>query len=104
MGGVLLELLDQQQSLEKVTQIFRLLGDSKRMSILLYLMKDRELSVTQLMKMTSMEQSALSHQLRVLKDNHLVTSKAVGKNRIYQLKDQHVYEIIKQIIEHVNET
>ncbi len=95
--------INPQQSLEKVSRIFKLLGDQKRMSILIYLMQEDQLSVSELMEKTAMEQSALSHQLRVLKDAHLVTSSVMGKNRIYQLKDQHVFEIINQIMEHVNE-
>ncbi len=98
-----MKAMNPQQSLEKISQIFKLLGDRNRLSILIYLMEESELSVTELMEMTSMEQSALSHQLRVLKDAHLVMSSPLGKNRIYRLQDQHVYEIIKQIMEHVNE-
>lgn len=95
--------IDQKQSLEKISQVFKLLGDQRRMSILIYLKEENELSVTELMEKLAMEQSALSHQLRLLKDAHLVTSSVLGKNRIYRLKDHHVYEIINQIMEHVNE-
>ena len=73
------------------------------MSILLHLKERKELSVSELMELLQMEQSALSHQLRILKDASLVSSSVKGKNRIYRLKEQHIYEIIQQIVEHVNE-
>lgn len=95
--------INPHDSLDKVSHIFRLLGDKRRMSILIHLKEQKELTVTELMEILSMEQSALSHQLRILKDASLVDSKAMGKNRVYTLKDQHIYEIIQQIVDHVNE-
>lgn len=92
-----------QESILKASRIFKLLGDQTRMSILIYLKTEKELSVTELMERLSMEQSALSHQLRVLKDAQLVKSSVQGKNRIYRLDDDHVYEIISQVMAHVNE-
>lgn len=92
-----------QESVEKASRIFKLLGDQARLNILIHLKENKELSVSDLMEKLPMEQSALSHQLRVLKDAHLVASTVQGKNRIYRLEDFHVYEIINQIIEHVNE-
>ena len=95
--------INPNDSLDKVSHIFKLLGDQRRMSILIHLKEQKELNVSELMDILSMEQSALSHQLRILKDANLVSSSVMGKNRVYSLKDQHIYEIIKQIVEHVNE-
>lgn len=102
-GDVILNSLTHHESLEKVSHIFKLLGDQRRMSILIHLKERKELSVSELMELLQMEQSALSHQLRILKDASLVSFSVKGKNRIYRLKDQHIYEIIQQIVEHVNE-
>lgn len=95
--------LSHDDALKKVSQIFKLLGDQRRVNILIHLKEKDELNVSELMDILSMEQSALSHQLRILKDADLVCSSTQGKNRIYRLKDQHIYEIIKQIVDHVNE-
>ena len=50
-----------------------------------------------------MQQSAISHQLKILKSNDLVTSRREGKTIIYSLSDDHVYQIIAQGFEHILE-
>lgn len=50
-----------------------------------------------------MEQSAISHQLRILKDSRLVQSTRAGKSMIYQLDDEHIFDILEQVKTHINE-
>ena len=86
----------------KVSTLFKVLSDPTRIKII-YLLKDNELSVNEIKDNLNMTQSAISHQLRVLKDTNLVRYERSGKNVIYKLADNHVYEIFNQAIEHVCE-
>ena len=86
----------------KVSTLFKVLSDPTRIKII-YLLKDSNLSVNEIKDILNMTQSAVSHQLRVLKDTNLVKCERSGKNVIYGLADNHVYEIFNQAIEHVCE-
>lgn len=86
----------------KVSTLFKVLSDPTRIKII-YLLKDSNLSVNEIKDILNMTQSAVSHQLRVLKDTNLVKYERAGKNVIYSLADNHVYEIFNQAIEHVCE-
>jgi len=86
----------------KVSTLFKVLSDPTRIKII-YLLKDSNLSVNEIKDILNMTQSAVSHQLRVLKDTNLVKYERSGKNVIYKLADNHVYEIFNQAIEHVCE-
>lgn len=88
--------------IEESARILKVLGDRTRMSILMTL-KYKESSVGSLAEKLNMEQSALSHQLKILKDVNLVRSRTKGKRRIYSLTDHHVHEIIQQLILHLQE-
>src|SRR5690554_1015667 len=85
-----------------VSNLFKVLSDPTRIKII-YLLKDNTLSVNEIKDRLNMTQSAISHQLRVLKDINLVKYERSGKNIIYSLSDNHVYEIFNQAIEHVCE-
>lgn len=85
-----------------VSNLFKVLSDQTRIKII-YLLKDNTLSVNEIKDRLNMTQSAISHQLRVLKDTNLVKYERSGKNIIYSLSDNHVYEIFNQAIEHVCE-
>jgi len=85
-----------------VSNLFKVLSDPTRIKII-YLLKDNTLSVNEIKDRLNMTQSAISHQLRVLKDTNLVKYERSGKNIIYSLSDNHVYEIFNQAIEHVCE-
>lgn len=86
----------------KVSDLFKVLQDLTRIDIL-YILKERKLTVTEIKDKLNMSQSAISHQLRVLKDVNLVKAERVGKNVFYTLADNHVYEIFNQAIDHVKE-
>lgn len=91
---------NQNIKVEKVSQLFKVLSDPTRLNILLYL-KDGEKNVTSISQSVHMEQSAVSHQLRLLRENHVVKSRREGKTILYSLDDFHVLDILEQTIKHV---
>ncbi|CCV64595.1 Transcriptional regulator, ArsR [Alteracholeplasma palmae J233] len=86
----------------KVSQFFKAIADPTRIKIL-FALKNGPLSVNELTSVMVMTQSAVSHQLRVLKDSNLVINKKIGKEVYYRLADDHVHVIFNQAIEHVGE-
>lgn len=91
-----------QGTIERITDLFKVLSDTTRVSILA-LLKDQELSVTEIAEALGMEQSAVSHQLAILKNARLVTFRREKRSKYYRPDDSHIYEIIQQVIDHVNE-
>ncbi|MCI2930710.1 ArsR/SmtB family transcription factor [Staphylococcus haemolyticus] len=89
-------------SIQEVSKIFKMISDPTRLSILFLLQKE-ELSVGVIAQSLSMEQSAISHQLKTLKTSRLVKSKRVGKNMIYNLDDLHIFSILEQVSTHIGE-
>ena len=89
-------------TLNNVAELFKVFGDSTRIQILSVL-SVHDLCVCDIVKLLGMSQSAVSHQLRVLKDAHLVTYKRKGKTISYSLADDHVRSIFAQAAEHVSE-
>lgn len=87
---------------KKVTKLFKAVADQTRLKII-YLLKDSELSVTKIVEALKMTQSAISHQLRILRDVNLVVNSKKGKEVYYKLADDHVYTIINQAVDHVME-
>lgn len=82
--------------------LFKLFGDTTRIKIL-YSLFESELCVCAIAELLKMEQSAISHQLKILKDAKLVGSRRSGRNTIYYLADDHVRSIIYQGFEHLTE-
>ncbi|MBS7262295.1 MAG: helix-turn-helix transcriptional regulator [Eubacteriales bacterium] len=82
--------------------LFQVFGDSTRIRILFSLF-EKELCVCAISELLGMTQSAISHQLKVLKDNRLVGNRRDGKTMIYFLADDHVRSIIEQGFEHLTE-
>ncbi|NTU94071.1 MAG: helix-turn-helix transcriptional regulator [Chlorobiaceae bacterium] len=85
-----------------LAQLFKVLGDHTRMRILNALYRS-ELCVCDLTSILGMNQSAVSHQLRVLRDAKIVRSRKQGKNVLYSLDDSHIAELIRIGFEHVQE-
>ena len=85
-----------------LADLFKIFGDSTRIRILFALF-DEEINVGGLAKRLSMTQSAVSHQLRILKSSHLVDSRRDGKSIYYYLADDHVRTIIAQGADHILE-
>lgn len=82
--------------------MFRVLGDANRLRIL-YVLEQSEMNVSTLAKNLDIEQSALSHQLRSLRDARLVKSRINGRQRMYSLDDEHVRVLLNDVLEHVSE-
>ncbi len=91
-----------EETLYDLAELFKVFGDSTRIRILCALFDD-EKNVGDIADELGMTQSAISHQLRILKANHLVRSRREGKSVIYALDDDHVRTIIGQGLEHVEE-
>ncbi len=92
----------KDEEIYDLSDFFKILGDSTRLKILWALDKN-ELTVTQLCDILKMNKSAISHQLRTLKDNKIVNYRKVGKNVIYELDDLHISTIIETAQIHLKE-
>lgn len=90
------------QEVKNVADVFRIFGDPTRVRILGLLMEG-EFSVTDITQRLDMTQSAVSHQLRILRDARLVRSRRDGKQIFYALDDDHVRTILFMGLEHVRE-
>ena len=90
---------DQRISMSKLFKVF---GDSTRINILSAL-NCHEMCVCDLAVLFNMTKSAISHQLKVLRDNNLVKFEKKGKHAYYSLADDHVKEILDVALEHINE-
>lgn len=86
----------------KVSDVFKVFGDNTRIRIL-WALFDKELCVFDISEALGMTQSAISHQLRTLKQARLVKAKRVGKNTFYSIDDDHVKRIIEQVLIHLDE-
>ena len=91
-----------EDDLYTLADLFKVFGDSTRIKIL-FVLFESELCVCDLSEKLSMTQSAVSHQLKILKQNKLVKSRRDGKSIIYSLADEHVVSIISQGLEHIEE-
>ncbi len=96
------EGLPETERLMELSDLFKLFGDSTRMKIL-YSLFEAELCVCAIGELLSMSPSAISHQLKVLKDANLVANRREGKTIYYFLADNHVRTIIGEGLEHISE-
>lgn len=94
--------LPGEDTLYDLTELFRIFGDSTRVRIL-YVLFESEMCVCDIAALLGLTQSAVSHQLRALKNVRLVKSRREGKTVFYSLADDHVKTIIDQGLEHVRE-
>ena len=94
--------LPGEDTLYDLTELFRIFGDSTRVRIL-YVLFEAEMCVCDIAALLGLTQSAVSHQLRALKNVRLVKSRREGKTVFYSLADDHVKTIIDQGLEHVRE-
>jgi len=93
--------LPSDKILLELSDFYKVFGDYSRIRILFALL-DCELSVNELADTLEMSQSAVSHQLRILRQNKLVKMRKSGKNSLYSLGDEHVYKILTQGLEHLS--
>ena len=86
----------------ELADLFKVFGDSTRLRIMV-LISDAELHVNEIAEALNMEQSTISHQLRVLRQNKLVRVRRDGKQMYYSLDDDHVKRIIEMGMDHILE-
>ena len=94
--------MPQEEKLYDLSELFKVFGDSTRIRIL-FVLFEAEVCVCDLAEALGMTQSAVSHQLRILKQSKLVKSRREGKSIFYSLADGHVRTIINQGLEHIEE-
>ena len=94
--------MPEESTLGALAELFKVFGDTTRIKIL-YALFESEMCVCAITELLGMTQSAISHQLAVLKKNALVSSRREGKTVVYSLADDHVRLIIGQGFDHVTE-
>ena len=97
-----LSQMPSDEHLYDLAELFKVFGDSTRIKIL-YALFESELCVCDIAQLLGLTQSAISHQLRVLKNTRLVKPRRDGKTVFYSLADDHVRRIIAQGMEHIEE-
>ena len=90
--------LDEERS-GRICDVFRMLSEPSRLKIVVALLGG-ELCVYHILEAVGGTQSAVSHQLRVLKDNRVVRARRAGQNVYYSLADEHVCQIVKMGLQH----
>ena len=96
------ETMPEETELYDLAELFKVFGDSTRIRIL-FVLFEAEVCVCDLAQALNMTQSAISHQLKILKQNKLVKSRREGKSIFYSLADDHVRTIISMGREHIEE-
>ena len=96
------ETMPDETELYDLAELFKVFGDSTRIRIL-YVLFEAEVCVCDLAQVLNMTQSAISHQLRILKNSKLVKCRREGKSVFYSLADDHVRTIIGQGRDHIEE-
>ena len=96
------EHMPKEETLTDLADFFKVFGDATRVKIL-YVLLQSEMCVCDLAEVLQMTQSAISHQLRVLKQVKLVKNRREGKTVFYSLADGHIQTILNQGMEHISE-
>lgn len=87
--------------INKLSNMFAVLGDQNRLSIVLFLLEGDQ-NVSSISNKLGISQSLVSHQLRILRDAGITKNKKNGKSVIYSINDDHIYQIIEMGITHIN--
>ena len=93
---------DKDELLLRTSEFFKALSDYSRMKIVYALLKN-ELCVIDIVKEVDMSQTAVSYQLKLLRQMHLVKYRRDGQNIYYSIDDDHVYQVIQMSIAHIEE-
>ena len=96
------EKMPEESELQELADLFKVFGDFTRIRIL-FVLFEAEVCVCDLAEALDMTQSAISHQLKILKQARLVKSRREGKSVFYSLADGHVRTIIAQGRDHIEE-
>ena len=97
-----MQSVPEKETMDAIAELFKVFADSTRVHILALLSR-QELCVTDIAETVDVSQSAISHQLRILKQMHLIKFRREGKNILYSLADDHVKTILQMGLEHVLE-
>lgn len=95
-------MMPDEETLYDLSDFFKIFGDSTRMSIL-FAIDGEPMCVCDIAELLGMTKSAVSHQLKILRQSDLITYKKSGKNVFYTLADDHVRDIIEKALEHIKE-
>ena len=95
--------MPDKETMERIAELFKGFADPTRVHILTLLQQRQELCVTDIAEAVELSQSAMSHQLRILKQMQLIKFRREGKNIWYSLADDHVKTILQMGLEHVLE-
>ena len=96
-----MQTVPEKETLTSIAELFKGFADPTRVHILCLLLTMDEMCVTDIAERTGVSQSAISHQLRLLKQMHLTKVRREGKNMHYSLADDHVRTILQMGLEHV---
>lgn len=96
------EKMPPEEELQDLADFFKVFGDATRLKIL-YVLLCSEMCVYDIATLLGMSQSAISHQLRVLKQMDLVKNRREGKTIFYALADSHIVTILSQGLDHIEE-
>ena len=96
------ESMPPEEEMQDLADFFKVFGDATRLKIL-YVLLNSEMCVLDIAQILGMTQSAISHQLRVLKQMDLVKNRREGKTIFYSLADSHIVTILSQGIDHIEE-
>ncbi|MBR4823348.1 MAG: helix-turn-helix transcriptional regulator [Spirochaetaceae bacterium] len=96
------EIMSDEELLYDLADLFKIFGDTTRIKIL-YALRIQEMCVSAIAELLSMNQSAVSHQLKILKQSKLIKFRRDGKTVFYSLADSHVVTIIDQGMDHLTE-
>lgn len=94
--------IPDEETLYDLADLFKIFGDTTRIKIL-YTLRKQELCVNELAQSLAMTPSAVSHQLKILRQSKLVKNRREGKSLFYSLNDNHVVTIVDQGMEHICE-
>jgi DNA-binding transcriptional ArsR family regulator len=92
-----------KEAASNVAELFKTFGDTTRVQILELLTKG-ELCVGEICESLGMSQSSISHQLRLMRHNQLLKRCKVGRHIYYSIKDEHIFNLLNQGIDHVEES
>ena len=98
----ILKKLPKEELLYELAEFFKIFGDSSRIRIL-SLLQQEKLCVGEISELLTLSPSAVSHQLRILRQARLVRYKKIGKEVFYELDDDHIEKIFEQGLEHIQE-
>ena len=96
------EIMSNEELLYDLADLFKIFGDTTRIKIL-YALRAKEMCVSAIAELLNMNQSAVSHQLKILKQSKLIKFRRDGKTIFYSLADSHVVTIIDQGMDHIME-